>query len=198
MVDRSENSRQNALFRARLRRERIALREGMAPEARTRASAAIEAHLKALLLPRTPGVIAFCWPIRAEFDARSLIRHLLLDRGWITCIPVVEQVDQPMVFRAWSPNKVMARDVHGIPIPAASPRCHPDVVLLPLVAFDGRGYRLGYGGGYFDRTLAVLNPRPWTIGVGYELGRVDTIRPESHDVPLDLCVTEAGVSTPNR
>lgn len=143
-------------------------------------------------------MIAFCWPIRSEFDARSLLRHFLLDRGWTACIPVVEQVDRPMVFRVWSPDGAMARDVHGIPIPAAGPCCHPDVILLPLVAFDGRGYRLGYGGGYFDRTLAVLNPRPWTIGVGYELGRVDTIRPEPHDVPLDFCVTEAGVSTPNR
>ena len=68
----------------------------------------------------------------------------------------------------------------------------PNIVLLPLVAFDCRGYRLGYGGGYFDRTLAALSPRPFAIGVGFELTRVDSIIPGAHDVPLDVVITDAG------
>ena len=69
------------------------------------------------------------------------------------------------------------------------------VVLLPLVAFDARGYRLGYGGGYFDRTLAALDPHPLTIGVGFELGRVETIHPEPHDIALACIATERGLFT---
>lgn len=167
----------------------------MAAEARARADAAIESRLFGLLSPRAPGLIAFCWPVRSEFDARPLMARLLT-QGWNACLPVVEQAASPMVFRSWVPGAAMDADRHGIPIPADGEPCRPDVILLPLVAFDRQGYRLGYGGGYFDRTLAALQPRPWTIGVGYELGRVDSIRPEPHDVPLDLCVTEAGIGGP--
>jgi 5,10-methenyltetrahydrofolate synthetase len=87
----------------------------------------------------------------------------------------------------------MSEDRHGIPIPGGGPAIDPDIVLLPLVAFDTAGYRLGYGGGYFDRTLAARVPRPLAIGVGFELGRVADIRPQGHDVRLDAVVTEAGV-----
>jgi 5,10-methenyltetrahydrofolate synthetase len=87
----------------------------------------------------------------------------------------------------------MALDRHGIPIPSAGEELRPNVVLLPLVAFDPQGFRLGYGGGYFDRTLAAMVPRPLAIGVGFELGRVADIRPQAHDIPLDATVTEAGI-----
>ena len=86
----------------------------------------------------------------------------------------------------------MSVDRHGIPIPADGATLIPDVVLLPLVAFDARGFRLGYGGGYFYRTLAGLAPRPFSIGVGFEVARVDSIQPQEHDIPLDAVVTEAG------
>jgi len=104
-----------------------------------------------------------------------------------------------MVFRPWHADIAMSQDQHGIPIPAATePRsaAHPDIVLLPLVAFDAHGYRLGYGGGYFDRTLAAVVPRPLAIGVGYELCRTESTCPQPHDVALDLMVTEAGVFYP--
>lgn len=86
----------------------------------------------------------------------------------------------------------MTIDRHAIPIPADGAVLVPDVVLLPLVAFDRRGFRLGYGGGYFDRTLAAIVPRPFTVGIGFEIARVDTIQPQQHDIPLDAVVTEAG------
>jgi 5,10-methenyltetrahydrofolate synthetase len=84
----------------------------------------------------------------------------------------------------------MTTDRHGIPIPDTRTVAAPDVILLPLVAFDESGYRLGYGGGYFDRTLASLTPRPIGIGVGFELARIDTVRPTAYDIPLDVIVTE--------
>jgi 5,10-methenyltetrahydrofolate synthetase len=98
-----------------------------------------------------------------------------------------------MQFRLWRPDSPMTDDRHGIPIPD-TPACEaPDIVLLPLVAFDDQGYRIGYGGGYFDRTLAALDPRPFAIGVGFELARVESVRPEPHDIRLDAIVTEAGL-----
>jgi 5,10-methenyltetrahydrofolate synthetase len=108
-------------------------------------------------------------------------------------MPVVETVDAPMRFCCWSPASAMKQDRFGIPVPAHGDTIVPDVVLLPLVAFDPQGFRLGYGGGYFDRTLASMVPRPMAIGVGFELARVVDTRPQHHDLPLDAVVTEAGV-----
>ena len=71
----------------------------------------------------------------------------------------------------------------------------PTALLVPLVGFDRRGYRLGYGGGYYDRTLATMHPKPLTIGIGYDLGRLETIHPQPHDIPMDAIVTEAGVAS---
>ncbi len=98
-----------------------------------------------------------------------------------------------MSFRTWTPSSAMTTDRYGIPIPLGGQEVLPDIVLLPLVAFDPQGFRLGYGGGYFDRTLGSLVPRPLAIGVGFELARVADIRPQAHDIPLDAVVTEAGI-----
>ena len=189
----SENPAQTAAFRAALRQRCIAARMGLTPAQHARHSARITAGLQALLGTLHGGTLAFCWPIRAEYDARSLVRDLIA-RGWRACVPVVVAEQAPMIFRAWSLDAAMTTDPRGIPIPAVGEEVRPDVVLLPLVAFDADGYRLGYGGGYFDRTLALLQPRPWCIGVGFELARVDSIHPAPHDIPLDLVVTEAGTT----
>jgi 5-formyltetrahydrofolate cyclo-ligase len=81
--------------------------------------------------------------------------------------------------------------VWNIPVPKKRDAVIPDAVLAPLVGFDRQCYRLGYGGGYFDRTLASLSPRPLAIGVGFELSQIETIYPQSFDVPMDVVVTEA-------
>lgn len=181
-----------AAFRNHQREEKIAARLAMPAADHARASTAIETLLAELLSGRGTGSIAFCWPMRREFDCRPLVTRLLA-AGWRACQPVVTAVAAPMVFRHWAPDSPMTVDRHGIPIPATEERAPPDVVLLPLVAFDEQGYRLGYGGGYFDRTLASLDPRPLAIGVGFELARIDNVRPEAHDIRLDAIVTEAGL-----
>lgn len=176
-------------FRAVLRREKIAARQALPTATHQLASARILDRLAAQLHDRPAGLIAFCWPIRAEVDCRPLVQQLIA-AGWRAAMPVVVAAAAPMQFRRWSPAAPMVQDRHGIPIPD-SPACGiPDVLLLPLVAYDAGGYRLGYGGGYFDRTLANSTPRPLTIGVGFALGAVATIYPEPHDIPLDLIVTE--------
>ena len=166
----------------------------MALDETTRAgfSARIETHLAALLAPLPPQTLAFCAPVRGEFDARPLASRLI-DRGWQAAMPIVVETAAPMCFRGWTPASAMGVDRYDIPIPLDGPDLVPDVVLLPLLAFDAQGFRLGYGGGYFDRTLAALVPRPLAIGIGYELGRVADIRPQTHDIPVAAIVTEAGI-----
>jgi 5-formyltetrahydrofolate cyclo-ligase len=183
--------------RAALRREKLAARMALDEKTRAELAARIEAHLAALLAPLPPQTLAFCAPVRGEFDARPLA-SLLLERGWQAAMPVVTAVAAPMRFHLWTPSSAMSVDRYGIPIPADGEEVVPDIVLLPLLAFDAQGFRLGYGGGYFDRTLAALVPRPRAIGVGFELGRVADIRPQAHDIGLDAVVTEAGVSRPGQ
>lgn len=160
--------------------------------ARAAASTRIEDYLFHWLSTRPPATLAVCWPVRGEFDPRPLAGRLAA-QGWTLSMPVVVVPAAPMAFHRWTPGDPLVPGVHGIPVPASAQPARPDVVLVPLVAFDDRCYRLGYGGGYFDRTLAALTPRPETVGVGFELGRVDSILPEAHDLPLDRIVTEAGV-----
>ena len=100
---------------------------------------------------------------------------------------------QTLTFRTWLPDTLLMPDRYGIPAPAAGDFLIPQVLLMPVNGFDAAGYRLGYGGGYFDRTLASLCPRPLAVGVGFELSRLESIGPEPHDQRLDAVVTEAGI-----
>jgi 5-formyltetrahydrofolate cyclo-ligase len=187
-----------AAFRAALRRKSIAARQALPAAEHAQASALILDHLAALLLPRAAGIIAFCWPIRAEVDCRPLVQHLM-NNGWRAAMPVVVAPAAPMEFRNWAPDSPLISDPFGIPVPdtdtLAPASQTPDVLLLPLVAYDMAGYRLGYGGGYFDRTIAKLaggSTQPLTVGVGFSIGAVTTIHPGTHDIPPAWIVTELG------
>nr|WP_246273055.1 5-formyltetrahydrofolate cyclo-ligase [Oricola thermophila] len=136
-------------------------------------------------------IVSLYWPIRGEPDLRPLA-ETVLRRGGTSALPVVEAKGQPLVFRPWRPGDDLERGVWNIPVPARGAPVVPDIVLAPVVGFDGEGYRLGYGGGFFDRTLATMEKRPVVIGVGYELARIPTIFPQPHDVPMDAIVTQAG------
>jgi len=179
------------LFRDNLRKQLISRREAMPPEVRAMASSALASHLATLLSRLAPHCLGFCWPYRGEFDARPLAGHLV-DAGGQAALPVVVGTGQAMVFREWTPESPMLEDRYGIPIPASGAHVVPDVILMPVNGFDAAGYRLGYGGGYFDRTLESLVPRPVAVGVGFESARVETIRPQPFDERLDYLVTEAG------
>jgi 5-formyltetrahydrofolate cyclo-ligase len=193
MTDQPAHSDPNsAKRRAELRRRCIAARVALPEAWRHDASRRILAALEEFCLARAPGVLAFCWPIRAEVDCRPLAERLIA-AGWRVTMPTVVASDAPMSFRRWQPGMAMTQDPYGIPVPAAAETLPPDVALLPLVAFDAAGYRLGYGGGYFDRTLAACAPRPLAVGVGFALAEVPSIHPEPHDIPLDAVVTEYGL-----
>jgi 5-formyltetrahydrofolate cyclo-ligase len=96
-------------------------------------------------------------------------------------------------FWSWRPRITLTRGVWNIPVPSNRNPVQPTVLLVPLLGFDAAGYRLGHGGGYYDRTLATVAQKPLTIGIGYELGRLQTIYPQPHDIPMDAIVTESGV-----
>ncbi len=179
------------ISREELRRMKIAAREALTPAEHQRLSIALEADLAKLLELCLPRVLGFCWPFRAEFDCRPLITRLIA-QGVRACLPLVISVDSALEFRSWHPHSKMLIDRYGIHYPAAGESLVPDVLLMPVNAFDAAGYRLGYGAGYFDRTLAAIVPSPLAIGVGFELARVADIHPALHDVPLDAVVTETG------
>jgi len=137
------------------------------------------------------GCIGFYWPFKGEFDMLPLIKALLA-QGATAALPVVVEKQRPLEFWAWHPDMKLVSGIWDIPIPAERAPVRPTALLVPLVGFDAAGYRLGYGGGYYDRTLAMMTPRPFTIGIGYEFGRLPTIHPQHHDIPLDAIVTETG------
>lgn len=202
-----ENTDDPALFRAQLRKSQLRARATIAPSPHARHSQAICTHLERWLecwrsehWPGQPDQhsLGFCLPFRDECAILPLA-HTLHSHHWQLSVPVVEQPAAPMVFRHWSPQAPLSEDRHGIAIPATAPCPPPNVLLLPVVAVDSAGYRLGYGGGYFDRTLARLRAQrnraeaPWCIGVGFALARVASIHAQAHDQPLDGFVCEEGL-----
>ncbi|MGH8721847.1 MAG: 5-formyltetrahydrofolate cyclo-ligase [Burkholderiales bacterium] len=177
----------------RAERERlIAARVALSPDALEAGRRAIDAHLERGFPGLAQAVLAFCWPIRNEYDARHLARRLR-EAGATTALPVVVAPKSPLAFREWHPGVELAKGPLGIPYPVGSPAVAPRAVLLPMNGWDAQGYRLGYGGGFFDRTLAALQEKPLVIGVAHEQARIETIHPQPWDVPVDYVVTERGV-----
>ncbi len=191
LIDESSNDRRAA--RLELRRRLIAARESLGAAEHARRSAAVEAHLETLLARLAPPTLGFCWPYRGEFDARALVtRWLAGDGARRGALPVVEARGAPLAWRRWTPGCPLADDVHGIPYPVDGEALSPQLLLIPCNGFDARGTRLGYGAGYFDRTLAAMVPPPLAVGVAFELARVDDLQPQAHDRPMDWLVTERG------
>jgi 5-formyltetrahydrofolate cyclo-ligase len=170
-------------------RERlIAARLAMPAETRAAMSAAIAAQLDATVGDVTGRIVSLYWPFRGEPDLRPWMASLAA-RGGTPALPVVIEKARPLIFRAYRPGDRLEKGVWNIPIPADGNPVIPDIVIAPLVGVDPLNYRLGYGGGFFDRTLAALPKRPLVIGVGYAMQRIPTIHPQPHDIPMDRIVT---------
>lgn len=180
------------LWRRARRKELIERRASLSREERMRCNARITELLEQGFPMLAGSVIGFCWPYKGEFDARFAIRYWRT-RGATAVLPEVVAKGAPLTFRKWWPGAPMAPGVYGIPAPSGTEILLPDAAVVPMNGFDNDGYRIGYGGGYFDRTLAALAPRPLAIGVSYELLRLPTIFPQPHDVPMDFVVTESAV-----
>jgi 5-formyltetrahydrofolate cyclo-ligase len=176
-------------WRKRERERLVALRLAASPDERRQWSLAIESRLAPLLRSLPGAVIGLYWPIKGEFDPLPLAGDLAAG-GRSVALPAVVDRHQPLEYRAWQQGAEMESGMHGIPAPRHRVVLRPDIVLVPLVGFDEANYRLGYGGGYFDRTIAHLAPQPVTIGVGFETARLPTILPQPHDLALDFVITE--------
>jgi 5-formyltetrahydrofolate cyclo-ligase len=169
-----------------------AARAALESDERRRASDVIESHLAGMFADRQDGIVAVYWPIHDEFNVLPFVERLRA-QGVTPALPVVVGKDRPLEFRAWAADAALARGVYGIAYPAAGEPVTPDALVVPLLGFDEAGSRLGHGAGFYDRTLAALRPKPLIVGVGFECGRLATIHPQPHDVPMDAIVTEAGV-----
>lgn len=140
------------------------------------------------------------YPYQAEINVLPLLARLVSE-GWRTALPIVMTKGAPLTFRAWAPGEPTGRGIWDIHIPLeTADELQPDVLLVPMLAFDRRGYRLGYGGGFYDRTLAELRKlKPVVaIGVAYAMQEMDEVPTAPYDEPLDWILTERGVIEPKR
>lgn len=197
-----EQARDVARWRKAERLRLRAERDAMSVADRASMGERIGAHLLRFLADRFGNlegrVFSGYWPIKGEPDLRPWLISLI-ERGAIVALPVVVVPSAPLVFRRWTPETKMERGNWNIPVPPAEAAVLvPDIALAPLVGWDSRGYRLGYGGGYFDRTLASLSPCPHVIGIGLQSAHIGTIYPQPHDIRLSAIVTEAGVQVEPR
>jgi 5-formyltetrahydrofolate cyclo-ligase len=183
---------QKAAFRTTARDRRRIAAEDAGPDASTR----LAGHIDTVLSSRPAGVISGYLPIADEMDPLAVMRALA-GAGWTLALPVVSGKGVALTFRQWrdgdplEPGSLRTRH----PRPSA-PEVRPDVLLVPLLAFDARGQRMGWGGGFYDRTLLGLRAEKQilALGVAYAGQRVDKVPSGPHDVPLDAVVTDAGVN----
>jgi len=180
-----------------LRKRVYALRRGAHATSGEAAAAAAMAHALDTGLFDGARVIAGYRPIRTEIDPTPLMAALVA-AGHRLAVPVIEGEGRPLAFRAWTPDCAMITGAFGAEIPAAGDWLAPDALIVPLVAFDGSGGRLGYGGGFYDRTLERLRAARHVpaIGYAYAVQRVARVPHAPTDQPLDAIVTEQGVIRP--
>jgi 5-formyltetrahydrofolate cyclo-ligase len=176
--------------RKRLLEQRLAL----APEVRADHAREIARRLHELIRDPAGLIVGAYWPIRGEPDLRAWLEELR-SRGARTALPVVVAKGAPLVFRLWRQGDKLERGVWNIPVPANGEEVRPHVTLAPVVGYDAGCYRLGYGGGFFDRTLAQLPASTVAIGVGYAEAEIATIYPQPFDIPMRHIVTESGTRT---
>jgi 5-formyltetrahydrofolate cyclo-ligase len=173
------------------RTELIAARMALPQEVHREADAAIARRLDSCFDDVEPCLVGAYWPFRREFSVLPFLDRLLA-RGFAVALPVVLGKGQPLEFRNWTRQTALASGVYDIPYPAEGAPVQPKMLIVPLVGFDDEGYRLGYGGGFYDRTLEAMEQRPFCLGVGFELGHMATIHPLPHDVPMNAIATEKG------
>jgi 5-formyltetrahydrofolate cyclo-ligase len=175
-----------------LRRSMIERRAGLDGEARRQAAAGLLAMWRLERPVKTPAVVSGFWPMAEELDIRPLMAELF-ERGCRLALPVVVAKKQPLVFRAWRPGDALESGVFGTLHPP--PTCEtvePDALIVPLLAVDEEGWRLGYGGGFYDRTLAGLRARKniSAIGVGFDAQLVTDVPHGPDDQRLDWLLTD--------
>ncbi len=155
--------------------------------------------LRVWLMSRDDVAVGAYWPIKGEFDALpALYRWADADDKRCIGLPVIDKTTRRLSFHMWFPGCEMEEDAYGIPKPKDTPEFQPTVLLVPCVGYGPKGVRLGYGGGFYDRTLATLVPMPTTVGLAYANGFVPWLEAEPHDVPLSAILTDEGLAWEER
>ncbi|MCB5186648.1 5-formyltetrahydrofolate cyclo-ligase [Methylobacillus caricis] len=178
--------------RAQLRKELIQKRISLEKPDFRELNDAITMHFHAKFDWLHGRKVGLYWPIMGEFDSIPLMMELH-QAGCSISLPTIEEKNAPLAFKKWHPNVLMGKGPLAIHYPLDTAYEQPEILIIPLVGFDSKGYRLGYGAGYYDRTLHSLNPTPITIGIGFELNQVDSIAPHSLDVRMEFILTEKGL-----
>lgn len=189
MSDKNDLQRAKSALRDAAHKKRAAL----SPSFRTKAAiAAAEAFVAAVPI-KSGQVVSLYWAIRDELNCEPLLIQLM-DEGHQVCLPVVLGPDKPLEFRLWEQGQPLVPSGFGTLAPEAGAHVvKPDVMVLPMLGFDGKGNRLGYGAGFYDRTIANINKPLILVGYAFGAQEVDVMPAEPHDKPLDMVVTEAGV-----
>ncbi|KVN36270.1 5-formyltetrahydrofolate cyclo-ligase [Burkholderia pyrrocinia] len=193
-----EHGVSESIARNHLAERKLALRKALSQARRDAgsqpaANAALDARLRALLERLAPRTVGFYWPLPGEFDARAAVLAWRdAQAGRQAALPVIREQRTPLEFHAWDAATPMREGHHRIPEPASGVVVVPDLLLIPCVGFDTWLYRLGYGGGYYDRTLAAWpgDALPVTVGIAYEACRVDALPAEDHDLAMRWVVTD--------
>ncbi|WP_051242376.1 5-formyltetrahydrofolate cyclo-ligase [Azohydromonas australica] len=182
-------SRDKTLLRRQLQAERQSLVD------RLQRAQYLQQVLRVWLVTRKETAIGAYWPIKGEFDALpALYRWSEAEPGRRIGLPVIDRETKQLRFHVWWPGCPMEEDAFGIPKPKDTESFLPEMLLVPCVGYGPGGVRLGYGGGFYDRTLAALQPRPYTVGLAYTHAHVPWLKAEPHDVPLDAILNEDGLA----
>lgn len=158
----------------------------------------ILSHLQEAGILEVGKIVSGFLPIGSEIDTRPILA-VLRDMGLIICLPCVEAEDAPLTFRKWHPDDILVKEKFGTLAPeSSSEEVDPDIILSPMLAFDRSGFRLGYGGGFYDRSLEKLRKfkSVAAIGVAYSAQEVEAVPHDNLDQPLDMIVTEKEVIRP--
>ncbi len=182
-----EPSRDKKMLRRQLQAERQSLLD------RHQRAVQLQETLLVWLIGRQEHSIGAYWPIKGEFDALpALYRWSEAQPGRRLGLPVIDRETKQLRFHVWFPGCPMEEDAYGIPKPKDTESFHPQLLLVPCVGYGPQGLRLGYGGGFYDRTLAALTPKPATVGLAYSHGYLPWLQAEAHDMALDTMLTEEG------
>ena len=185
-----EPSRDKAVLRKQLQAERLSLLD------RHQRAAHLQEVLMVWLICRKEKTIGAYWPIKGEFDALpALYRWSESGEQRRIGLPVMNRETKQLTFHVWYPGCPMEEDAYGIPKPKDTEVVVPTLLFVACVGYGAGGHRLGYGGGFYDRTLASLDPKPTTVGLGFTQGFLEDFEPEPHDMALDAILNDNGVVT---